>query len=513
MCKICKRFDHTSVSQTNSNKSSSSNSSTVDKSTKDYSKANQMWLQAKAKYSNTSTGGYPGMKYSQSSSSNSNTITTSSVSGLSNRSATTNIDDDKPTNVYNKNPPLSSSLSPWTTNDWTKPTGITVNVTDKAYIYDSQLALGGGSGKIFGPDYVAHHDSTTFDASMSGSGPGVPGPFDYGLPYSKWGGDDTLVGKQNYSQILGHFGHTHILTLHAKAEILRRDPSATTKVQDMMLEHLLNASTQIFAWYAQLVDNDGKFIDLSQEHPLVAQLKGMMGMLIYGWNTPGNNGHVDIAALAGGMNGFITQYAQSASHAAVLTVELNRLQAFLTDVLKLDTSNPRPLIAWQQLMRHHQDGSHECFKKYLFVYRTNKNDSDYQAKKAEADAFIKNNQEMGYQLAAFFGAFYSLTNFLDKLYIPQLAGDEYAIPTDIADANINYILAAQKRYWYEHTVIFSDYNKAAALNDEDKMYRISVWFLESCSFIASTVGEIFYRFDRLVRGRGIYQVLAQFPTQ
>ena len=416
--------------------------------------------------------------------------------------------------IYNHPPPSPTSLSQWTTADWNNQQRFTIgNPTDKGYIYNSALALPGAANKIFGPHYVAHNDGIEFEANQSGAGPGVPGPFDYALPYSSWGGDEVLVGKQNYGQILGHFGHTHIMAIQAKIEILRRDPNATASVQDKLLKHLLNGSTQIFAWYAQLVDDSGKFVDLSQEHPLVAQLKGMMGMMIFGLNTPNNNGHVDIHQLALGMQSFVDQYAVGPGHAAVLSAELSRLQTFLGDVLKLGTPHAKPLLSWKQLMDMHQEGSEKTYSSYRYVYQTNPSVPNYQTKKAEANAYIQHHQDMGYQMAAFFGAFYSLTNFLDKLYIPHIPGDEYAIPIAIVDTNIDWILATQKRYWYEHTIMFSDYNKAAALNDEDTMYKISVWFLESCAFIASSVGEIFYRFDRLVRGRKIYQVLAQFPTE
>lgn len=407
-------------------------------------------------------------------------------------------------------PPSPSSLEPWTASDWNPVNEFTIDdPVNKGYIYNSVLALPGGPNKIFGSDYEEHIDLEEY---VSGTSPGVPGPFPYSLPYSGWGGDESRLGKQFYGQILGHFGHTHILQVQQKVRALYLDPCTDTTAEDKMLIHLLNASTQIFNWYAQLVDNDGNFVDLSQEHPLVGQLKGLMGVMINGWNTPGNNGEIDINMLATAMSDFANTYNQGPAHLAVLNAELGRLQSTLVDLLDLDTSNPIPLLSWNVLMRVHQDDSVNSFFKYRNAYTVNTHRSAYPYLFAGANHHILNSMRMGRQLAAFFSAFYSLTNFLDKFYIPQLPGDEYAIPEADSQAKVDYIIAFQKRYWYEHTVIFQDWHKAHVLKDQETMYKIDVWFLESCANIATSVGEIFADFDKLVRHRGVYQAIAQIPV-
>ena len=234
---------------------------------------------------------------------------------------------------FTHNPPNLGSLSLWTTEQWNPTLEFLINdPTDYQYIYNSELALPGGSDKIFGTDYAAHIDSTTY---IPGTSPGVPGPFNYSLPYSGWGGDNVTVGSQYYSNILAHFGHWHILGIQARSIRLFENGCAVTEAEDKGLEHLLFGSTQIFNWYGQVVDLQGNLIDYSADSTnLLGQISGLINLLI---NKPGD-GEVSIDSLLGAMDlviGNAVYTPGGAPQITTLTDERNRLESFLTDVLFL----------------------------------------------------------------------------------------------------------------------------------------------------------------------------------
>ena len=54
--------------------------------------------------------------------------------------------------------------------------------------------------------------------------------------------------------------------------------------------------------------------------------------------------------------------------------------------------------------------------------------------------------------------------------------------------------------------MFNDYAKAAALDDEDALFNIQINLLDSCTVLATSIGEVFARFDRLVRFRALTAV-------
>ena len=409
--------------------------------------------------------------------------------------------------------PNLHDLIEWTTADWNPTNEFVISEpSTRQYIYKSAAALPATATTVFGLDYHAHLDSPEY---IPGTSPGVPGPFDYNLPYSGWGGDNVTVGQQYYGQILAHFGHTHILTIQQRSVRVFENHCANTESEDKMLEHLVSGSTQIFNWYAQIVDIDGNF------NPPQGSFFGdltinLFNQMINGAGTPNGNGHIDMAALSAGIQIYIDYAAVNfPSQVPLLGAEAARLMAFLTDVLDLDTMNPQPLISWNILMDVHQQGSVDSFYKYMDIYKSDPNAIDYESKVYAANQFILEQMKMGRQLGAFFGAFYSFTNFLDKFYAVNATGyetDDYAIPLDIMAANTDFVISAQKNYWYQHTVLFQDWHKANVLEDYDSAYKINVWFLESCANIATSVGEIFSRFDRLIRYRGLFTYLNSLPA-
>merc|ERR1712127_505291 len=168
-------------------------------------------------------------------------------------------------------------------------------------------------------------------------------------------------------------------------------------------------------------------------------------------------------------------------------------------------------MSWYQLMDKHQTHTVDNFIRYREVYRTDPSDPGYKNLTDRADKEHLALVESGPQMAAFFGLFYSLVNFLDKLYYAG-SDDEYAIPTAIMDENVNHVHEVLKWRWIEHSVMFNDYAKAAALDDELEMFKIQVNLLDSCTPLATAIGQIFYRFDRLVRGRNVYAFIGNLPV-
>jgi hypothetical protein len=300
------------------------------------------------------------------------------------------------------------------------------------------------------------------------------------------------------------------MTVHSKIAAKKRDICTTTKSQDKMLDHLIGASTQIFKWYAQLVDTDGNPILYDVTTP-AGQLKGLMDLLITGKGTTNNDGVLDYQEIVGAFQFFKNTFAPTSEP---LQNEINKLNAFLIDVLRInvDGVQPVPLMAWQQHMTHHQYSTYIAFEKFRTIYTTCKEDPKYADMLAETNHFMYHMMDQGRQFAAFFGLFYSATSFLDLFLNEFIGSDGEAIPSLYRSDRVTFIHDAETRWWQEHITMFMDYDKAAALNDEDSMYSIELNMLESCTYIACTVGEIFRAFDTVIRSRNLYAMLPpSFP--
>jgi len=159
-------------------------------------------------------------------------------------------------------------------------------------------------------------------------------------------------------------------------------------------------------------------------------------------------------------------------------------------------------------MEEHQRHTVNNFKRYREVWRTKETNSAYRelADRANEEHYALINT--GPQMGAFFAVFYSFVQFLDKFYYSENEED-YSIPPSIMEENINYVQEQLKVLWMEHAFMFNDYAKAAALDDEDELFKIQVNILDSCTPLATVIGEVFYRFDRLIRGRNVYGFLLE----
>jgi len=415
-----------------------------------------------------------------------------------------------PTPIFDNLPPVVSKLQNWGTGNYDATNGLVLPSTkifaDYGYMYNSPMVLPvSASKKLFRADYKLTNSRTSYP--RDGTSPGVPGAYLYTEGYEHWGGDNVTLGKQRYSSMIGHLGHSHILSVIAKINLLRIAPCIPTPSQNKMLDHLSAGSKQILAWFAGLVDSNGNPITNPSKHPVSQQLFGLMSMLIYGDGSPNNNnGIVDTAALFNAIQGFIDlAKIQGFSNIVMLEAESARLKAFLTDVLDLTGSNPIPLISWNQLIDMDQLIV-DSYIRYEEAWRTNPTHPDYAAVVKRALDEQLTLIRTGPQKAAFFGLFYSFTNFLDKFYAASL-DEDYSIPTSIMDKNVNYVHSELKWRLMERKVMFNDYAKAAALDDEDAMYKVQLNLLDSGTTLATALGEVFYRFDRLMRGREVFKFI------
>ena len=70
--------------------------------------------------------------------------------------------------------------------------------------------------KLFYPKYQLRNDDVEFPNTSVYT---VPGPYPYEDFIDKWALDNKYnVGSKNYSGIILHFGHTHIMSLHNKIQ-------------------------------------------------------------------------------------------------------------------------------------------------------------------------------------------------------------------------------------------------------------------------------------------------------
>jgi hypothetical protein len=404
-------------------------------------------------------------------------------------------------------------LEPWVPGDFDLTTGQFkkgILSSKKQAMYDSSLALGTNMFAAPGvyPDsnnpYQSKYYLRNFNIDFDKPNPLVPGPFDYDKSWSLWGGDNTYqVGKLNYSGIIDHFGHTHIMTVYSKIAVKVVDPDAKTRSQDLMLEHLIGSSTQIFKWFAQLVDINGNPIPYDP-NTASGSLKAFMDMLITGKGTPNDSGVIDTDVLIQTFQTLKDSYAPNSQ-------ELQTIIDMMTEFLKyILVDHKIDLLAWKPLMTTHQEHAYEMYIAYRDLYQAvYRNRCNVAFLTKEAQRMFQDLIETGHQLAAFFGVFYSAVVFLDTFL--DVLGDltPPAIPPQDRTVRLRLILDNNIRYWREHVSFFDDFGKYNALskfcNFSEKLFQIQVTQLESCSNLGSSVGEIFSSFDAVVRNRHLFE--------
>lgn len=359
----------------------------------------------------------------------------------------------------------------------------------------------------------------------------VPGPFPYTWPWKQWGGDKKYnLGDHFTDAIIGHFGHTHIMTLHSKMNALRANPNANVYAQNKMLAHLLYASSQIFRKFAGLIDNNANEIKYDPSTPS-GQLKMMMEMMIIGKNTNikdckcptcektdrrclsgitccCNSGIIDTNMIIEKLTDLAENLALNDKNKKELMEYVEKLNKFLNHLLLLNDKNKAiHLMAWYQLLNMHQK---DMFEAYILYKNYYEHPTEENKEKLNASVLMAING--GRQLGAFFGTFYGIIAFIDLL-IQQYKESknnnheiDTAIDKEYRKERVDFIYYSETRWWMEHVTMFDDYAKALARNDDENVFVISVNMLESCTVVGITVGEIFRAFDKLVRKLNLYEV-------
>lgn len=382
----------------------------------------------------------------------------------------------------------------------------TYDFIEKGLFYDSKLAT---EGEIFTvsapePDYTPEYFVRNLNTNF-GAGFGVPGPYPYTWPWSQWGGDLKYeFGTNFYSTLIDHFGHSHFFTMQHKISIKMKSLCLKTVFQDTMLQRIKGAGTQIFKWYAGLVDNDGAAIPYDVSVPAGA-LKGLMDYLITGKGSI--TGYLDTNYILGSFQFFKTHFFPAS---VPLQNEINNLTAYIAEA----TFNGMiPVLPWHKLFQVHQDGVYESFLNYRTMYNTCKSDKCYKYYKEMAIEHSKHMMDGGRQFGVFFGIFYGAISFLD-IFLQELGEDlntDPAIPHVYRASRVPYYQKELVRFWDEHVAMFEDFNKIAALpiseTNEVELYRIQMAQAESCGSLGIFIGEVFRAFDKLIRYRNLYTVL------
>lgn len=434
-----------------------------------------------------------------------------------------------------------------------RPSPETFNFANKNYFYNSTLATNTSSSLYnVGVTNVAGRDASTIvpwttlfppfyyprPAQLSvDQGGQVPGPFPYGpvvaadqyppssgaVPpplapadnsgqwgWSQWGGDTVLdFGPHLYSVIITHFGHGHILTLHNKIQAIRANTNANVTYQDMVLQHFLAGSTLIFARFALLINYTDCSPIAHTGSNLAADIAQSFTLLIYGTPVVGDvdgPGIVDVDFFLSTMNFWATDPAYGNGD-ATLTGLVTQLQTQWNYLLRRGLAGVTPidLMAWYQLLGMHQKDMYDQYVAYRFYY----SDPTSVMAQQHVNHTVLHGTNGGNQLAAFFVGFYTVVNFIDRLVTVLGNGTPTAIPN--ATQRMQYCIWNQTRYWKEHVTMFNDYGKAAARQDDTKLFDITMQMLESCSSVGVVTGEIFRAFDQLVRSRDMWTTLTATP--
>jgi hypothetical protein len=281
--------------------------------------------------------------------------------------------------------------------------------------------------KLFYPVYKLRNDDIELPNKSNDT---VPGPYPYGDGIDKWALDNKYnVGSKNYSGIILHFGHTHIMSLHNKIQAIRANSRADVESQTKVLDHLLYASTRIFLKFAGLIDEKNKPLEIDPIEPS-GQLKILFKMMITGYGTkavgdvcgepscdcsPSKwSGVMDPMGMLNTLRQFVNNFIPNSTQAPIYC---NTLEKFLKTTLKLDTSDPITFMSWYQLLDMHQKDMFESYIAYKTYYR-NKSQSN----KNLLDKQNKMSMHGGAQLGAFFGFFYTGLIILDTIL------DERSIP-------------------------------------------------------------------------------------
>lgn len=288
--------------------------------------------------------------------------------------------------------------------------------------------------KLFYPKYKLRNDDIESDETKEYN---VPGPYPYEDGIDKWALDNKYnVGSKNYSGIILHFGHTHIMSLHNKIQAIRANSRADVESQTKVLDHLLYASTRIFLKFAGLIDEKNKPLEIDPIKPS-RQLKMLFKMMITGYGTkavgdvcgepscdcsPSKwSGVMDPMGMLNTLRQFVNNFIPNSTQAPVYC---NTLEKFLKTTLKLDTSEPITFMSWYQLLDMHQK---DMFESYI-AYKT------YYINKSQSNKNLLDNQNKmsmhgGAQLGAFFGFFYTGLIILDTIL------DERSIPFESTYSN------------------------------------------------------------------------------
>lgn len=418
-------------------------------------------------------------------------------------------DDDHDEALEPKHVPDFDQLPTWQAGDW-NPLSSFINseFTEKGYMFNSDLAKLGTEDAIFGPNWYDTNVNTEFYGKQN---PGVPGPFSTKQPFSYWGGENAPHGYKKYSALMEWLGNGHLWQIHLNNTMHHANPDANLEYVTDMKAQFLEGSSHVFAWFVQVVDNDGNLIDYSQDHPLIQQLAQLSAMMIWGRDgSPQGDGSIDPQVLMDSMVFLIESFGQSDEHKQVLYGILNRLVGYLTERLMWGTGRDLPLLSWHEVMDTYQWQSTEIYLKMRELYSHKRNKSKYNALKVEVNDLILRYVERGRQISAFFATVMSFADFMDKFYIPFLPNDEYALPIETHDQVIADLHEGMKR-WYKQTNTWVDNAKARVSGDDDMVRKTFMTIINTCNYIALDVAVAMDTYHNLVMKRGLFDVIRQIP--
>lgn len=433
--------------------------------------------------------------------------------------------------VSAKNPRIE--LEPWELTDWdplTENFPPHVPVGRKDYLYRSALPEGTLIFKPFGTPWHIPNAQTDWGTIQNPNfGTSVPGPFPYTETWSEWNNPAKKDSFAREAVIISAFGHEHIIIVVADMLTKMANPNFDRTLTTKMLQKLAGAPAVIFAWFGGLVNAQAQLnptYPVCQYNPAPPQCNNcfmdaftqIMKQFIFGQSAPydSNTSTIYLEQVHGFMTLAIQIFGVNPTHIADLENIRDRVIAAVRGMTRNGTV---PIKAWDPLMRAHQQHTNGGYDFWVDYFAQNNNNAA--ERDAAANAVYRLGVDMGAQMAAFFTLFDGFSDFTDKLILENTTMNPtnyYVKPYELGADNFFDVAVKQERYWREHTILFEDINKAAARGDQEVMYEVLNYMLDSCSFIATTVGQVIFNdFHDLMRRRQIIPYLVAksdaYPNQ
>lgn len=315
------------------------------------------------------------------------------------------------------------------------------------------------------------------------------------IVHKKYLYNSVIMADRRIIKLLGNHRNVDILSLNIinylrYSNMLNIDNSFDSS---LILESSLNGIQKIFQEYAEVISVTGDSISYTYLPITNAdKLKMLFDIIITGRYT---NGFLDINKL---IEQFAILLANAKQHIKNEN-EVNKLKDIL-DNIKMLLKDDNNLISWHQLISAYQKMASAIYPSLKEIFAKNiKDESNILLH--ETNILIHEFYNLGRQIGSFFAFFYAITYFF-HYFLDAILGENNEKPKEMND-----IFEIHVEWWKDHALLITDYNKAAALDDEAALKDIENEISTSYTHITYIMEETFILFYRLIKVRNLYSIL------